>query len=148
MKHTVDVVINAPLALVWRVFDDPDNMPKWQPTLKSFEHKSGTPGQPGAVSELTYDENGREFVMTETITERREQDFLAGVYTSSVGTTLIVNHFVAIDDNSTRWSMWCNFQFKGLMKVMSLFMAGSIRKRTNCDLERFKLLAESIAAEA
>lgn len=147
MKHNAEVVIDAPRELVWTVFDDPDNMKKWQPTLESFTHKSGEPGQPGAVSELVYRENGREIVMTETITERRDREFLAGTYDNAYGTTLIVNRFEAIDDNTTRWTMWCNFRFRGFMKIMALFMAGSIRRRTNDDLERFKLLAESKAAE-
>lgn len=147
MKHNAEVVIDAPRELVWTVFDDPDNMKKWQPTLESFTHKSGEPGQPGAVSELVYRENGREIVMTETITERRDREFLAGTYDNAYGTTLIVNRFEAIDVNTTRWTMWCNFRFRGFMKIMALFMAGSIRRRTNDDLERFKLLAESKAAE-
>ena len=146
MKHKAEVVINAPRDVVWRIFDDPANMPKWQPTLQTFTHQSGTPGQPGAVSELLYVENGREIRMTETISERREPDFLAGFYETKFGKTIIVNQFDALDDNTTRWTMWCNFRFNGAMKLMSLFIGGSIRKRTNADAERFKLLVESLHA--
>lgn len=148
MKHNADVTINAPRELVWKLFDDPEVMPRWQPTLKSFEHQSGTPGEPGAVSELVYEENGREIVMVETITERRAPDFIAGTYESAYGSTLIVNRFDALDDATTRWQVWCNFRFRGFMKFMSLFMGDAIRKRTDNDLERFKLLAESVAAES
>lgn len=146
MKHNAEVLIAAPRELVWKVFDDPENMRKWQPTLASFTHKSGDPGQPGAVSELVYDENGRKIVMTETIGERREPEFLAGTYETEYGVTLIVNRFESVDDDHTRWNVWCNFQFRSLMKIMALFMGGSIRRRTNDDLGRFKLLAESVAA--
>ena len=147
MKHHAEVLIEAPRKLVWEVFDNPDNMQKWQPTLTSFVHKSGSAGQPGAVSELTYEENGRTIVMTETITERRDHEFLAGTYETRFGTTTVVNRFESTDDGNTRWSVWCRFRFRGFMKVMALFMGGSIRRRTNDDLGRFKLLAESVAAE-
>ena len=143
MKYHAEQVIDAPRERVWRAFDNPDNLPKWQATLKSLEPKSGTPGQPGAVAELVYEERGRRVVMTETITERREPDFLAGSYESTWGTTMIVNHFEALDGGRTKWSVWCNFRFRGLMRLMSLFMAGSIRRRTDADLARFRALVES-----
>ncbi len=148
MKTRHEVLIDAPRDVVWATFDDPDNMSKWQPTLTSFTPREGTPGQPGAVSELIYEEKGREVRMTETITERREPDFMAGVYTSEFGKTIIVNHFEDTGDNQTRWIVYANHFFKGMMRLMSIFFARSIRERTENDLERFKLLVESRAAEA
>ncbi len=143
MKLKFETVIDADLDTVWAAFDDPHNTTRWQQNLESFRHVSGKPGQPGAISELVYDENGKKVVMKETITERRKPDFLAGTYDSPMGKTLIVNHFEAIDDNSTRWTAWCNFTFQGLMKIISLFVAGTIRKRTEGDMERFKLMVET-----
>lgn len=147
MKTRHEVLIDAPRAAVWAAFDDPDNMPRWQPTLKSFTRKSGTPGHPGAIAELVYDEDGREVRMTETITERREPDFMAGIYTSKLGKTIIVNHFEDAGENRTRWVMYANHMFKGIQKLMSLFLANSIKSRTESDLERFKLLVESQAVD-
>ncbi len=118
-------------------------MNRWQQNLESFKLVSGEPGQPGAVSELVYDEKGKKVVMKETITERRQPDFLAGTYESPMGKALIVNHFEAVDQDSTRWSAWCNVTFQGLMKVMSLFVGGAIRKRTEADMLRFKLMVET-----
>lgn len=147
MKHKFEVVIDASLDRVWTAFDDPANMGRWLADFSSYTHKAGEPGHPGAVSELVFTDNGRPVVLTETITERREPDFLAGTYESRYGATLIVNHFEAIDDNTTRWSSWCNFRFRGAMKFLSLFVAGSIRKRTQGDMERFKLMVESDLAQ-
>jgi uncharacterized protein YndB with AHSA1/START domain len=143
MKHKTEILIDADRATVWRIFDDPDNMPKWQPTLRSFKHKSGTPGQPDAVSELVYDENGREVVMTETITARREPSFLGGTYDSKWASIVIVNHFEETDTGQTRWVSNANCRFKGFMKIMALFMRKSICYRTDADMNRFKLLVET-----
>ena len=143
MKLNCEQVIKADRRTVWAAFDNPHNMRKWQPTLESFMHKSGVPGQPGSVSELVYDEKGRKVIMTETVTERREPDFLAGTYESPWGKTLIVNHFEAVDEHTTRWSAWCNFTFRGLMRFMAPFIAGSIRRRTEADMRRFRQLVES-----
>ena len=148
MKTRHEVLIEAPREVVWAAFDDPGNMLRWQPTLKSCTPQSGTPGEPGATTSLVYDENGREVHMTETIAERREPDFLASVYMSDRGKTIVVNHFEVAGDGQTRWVMYANHSFKGLMKVMSVFRAGSIRQRADNDLQRFKLLVESEQADA
>ena len=116
---------------------------RWQPTLKRFDHKSGEPGQTGAVSELTYDEDGRQLVLTETITERREPDFMAGIYESKHGTMLIVHTFEETADGHTLWTSWSNMNFKGLMKLFAIFMVRSIRRRTEDDMQRFKLMVET-----
>jgi uncharacterized protein YndB with AHSA1/START domain len=143
MKLTFEQLIDADRDRVWSTFDNPENMTKWQPTLESFTPKSGIPGQVDSVSELVYQENGRKIVMTETITERRAPAFMAGVYENRWGKTLIVNHFDVVDENTTRWVSWCNFRFTGAMRFLSLFLAGSIRKRTVADMGRFKLLVET-----
>ena len=146
MKHKTEILIDADRATVWRMFDDQHNMTKWQPTLKSFAHKTGTPGQPDAVSELVYDENGRQLVMIETITARREPEFLGGTYESNWGTVVIFNLFEESDNGKTRWTSNMNYQFKGFMKVMAFFMRKSICNRSDRDMNRFKLLVESTIA--
>jgi uncharacterized membrane protein len=146
MKHKTEVMIDADRDTVWRFFDNTDNTTKWQPTLKSFRHVSGVPGQPDAVSELVYDENGREVVLTETITARREPEFLGGTYESKWGTVVILNLFEQTDDGRTRWSSNSNHRFRGLMKFLALFMAKSICRRIDSDMQRFKLLVETEVA--
>lgn len=146
MKLNFEVVIDASLRDVWAAFADTRNMDRWQQNFLSYTQKSGAPGQPGSIAEITYDENGRKVVLTETITERREDAFLAAGYESSHGSTLIVNRFEAVDGSTTRWTAWCNFRFRGVMKLMSLFLGGSIRKRTEGDMQRFKLMVETDTA--
>lgn len=143
MKQKFEISIDAGLYKVWSAFDNPDNLSRWQQNFHSYTHKSGEPGQRGAIGELVYDEKGRKTVLRETVTERREPNFLAGMYESDHGSTIIVNHFEAIDENTTRWTSWCNYTFRGLMRFMSLFIAGSISRRTEGDMQRFKLMVES-----
>ena len=148
MKLKFEAKIKASRDLVWAIFDNPDNLSRWQPTLESFTHLAGDPGQPGAVSELVYNENGKKVTMTETVTERRKPHFMAGTYDNDRATSLIVNHFEEIDDNTTRSISYSNMNFKGIMKILSLFVARSIRARVEADLNRFKLLVETEAAGA
>jgi hypothetical protein len=143
MKLTYEQVIDASLATVWAAFNDSSNKGRWQQNFASYTHTSGDPGQPGAISELVFSENGKMLVIIETITELREPVFLSANYESKYASTIIVNHFESIDENTTSWTSWCNFNFKGFMKIMALFIAGTIRKRTEDDMQRFKLLVET-----
>ncbi len=118
-------------------------MGRWQQNFHSYTHLSGSPGRVGSVAELKFNENGKIVVLTETITERRDKSFLAGTYESARGTTTIVNRFEKSDEGTTSWESWCNFEFTGLMKLMSIFVSGLIRKRTEGDMQRFKLMVET-----
>ena len=59
MKYSSELDIELPRQRVIELFDDPENLPKWQPGLRSFELVDGEEGQPGAKSRLVYDMDGR-----------------------------------------------------------------------------------------
>jgi len=128
---------------VWRAFDDPDNLRKWQPTLVSVERLSGAPGQEGSVSTLSYREDGRLIALTETITIRREPDEFAGTYQSDMATNTIHNRFAVQSPWSTRWRVTVDFRFQGIWRLLGPLFRRAIERRTRADLERFKSLLES-----
>ena len=143
MKLNFEIEIDAAIDDVWAAFTNPDNMGRWMQNFESFRTVSGEPGQPGAVAEVTFNEKGKQVVLKETVSERRDPDFLARSYEADHGTTHIVNHFETIDDNRTKWTSWCRFSFTGIMRFLAIFIAGAIRKRTEGDMNRFKLMVES-----
>ena len=143
MKLNFAQSIDADLQTVWSAFNNPDNKVRWQQGFESFTHKSGTRGQPGAVSEFIYREGKKRVILKETITELREPNFLASIYRSRQGTIIVVNHFEATDASTTLWTTWCNFTFSGVMKFTAFLIAGAIKKRTENDMQRFKLFVET-----
>jgi hypothetical protein len=143
MKFKYEAVINRSRAEVWKLFDNVDNMKKWQPTLKKFEPQSGMSGQVGAVSKLTYEENGRAVVLIETITSRNAPEEFSGTYSNPMALNSIQNHFIALDANRTKWVMDCEFKLHGFWKLLGPLMKGAIKKRTAQDIDRFKQMAES-----
>lgn len=138
LHFTSELVLERPIATVWRAFDSPENLKRWQPTLESFEPVSGTPGQPGAVSRLVYREGKREVVMTEHVTERREPEHFAGYYDTGMARNDIVNRFTAIDANRTQWKLECEFHFRGVWRFLAPLFRGAIERRTCADTQRFK----------
>lgn len=143
MEFRFEFPLSRSRAEVWRAFDNPDNLRKWQPSLVSFVPVSGTPGQPGAISTLTYRDGNRTILMTETITLRREPEEFSGTYRSSMGTSTIHNQFESTGPASTRWLVTARYQFHGLWRLLSPFFKGTIRKRMDEELTRFKTQLES-----
>ncbi len=143
MKLKAEVSIDADREIVWRYFDDPDNLSKWQPTLESHEFVAGTPGEPDSICELRYREKSRLRIVRETITARRAPDFLAGIRESAYASAVVVNHFEDAGDGRTHWIAYWNYSFTGVAKFKTLFTHRSFRIRINDDMQRFKLLVET-----
>ena len=142
MKFSAEVTINKDREEVWRLFDNVENLYKWQLTLKEFKLESGGAGKPGAKSRLKYLEGKREVEMIETIISRNEPEEFSGTYEMKGAKHWIKNSFEVIDENKTKWVMDSEFQFSGIYKLMTPFIKGMIIKRTNSDMNRFKNFAE------
>lgn len=143
MKFDFTLELSAPRALVWRAFDNPSNLRKWQPSLVSFEPLSGTPGHVGAKSQLRYREGSHEIVLVETVTLRREPEEFAGTYESDHGVNILSNRFAENGMDLTRWDVLTEMQLKGMARFMAPMLRGIIEKRVRSDCERFKTLLES-----
>ena len=143
MKYELSIDIAAPRSRVVALFDDPENLPRWQPGLVAFEPLSGEPGQVGARSRLRYAMGKREIEMVETVTERDLPDTFAGTYEAKGVWNEVRNRFEAIDDHTTRWHLSTDFRFTTLpMKVMSKLMPGAFKKQSRELMENFKAFAE------
>ena len=143
MKYTREVVIDLPRDRVIELFDDADNLPKWQDGLQRFEHVSGEPGQPGAKSRLVYDHRGRRWELFETITERNLPDEFTAIYETEGVWNLMKNRFEEEGPNRTRWIAESDFRSSGLtMRLMSIFLRPIFTSRTMKTLRDFKAFAE------
>jgi hypothetical protein len=143
MKLTFETLINKNRDLVWDCFDIPDNLPKWQSNLKSFQRKTGEPGQVGAVSDLIYEEDGKEITMTETITVRNIPDELEAIYETEGIRYITKNKFVKVDENTTNWIIESNVEFSGKLKLFSSLISKYLKKRMNENVQGFKQLVET-----
>lgn len=138
------MTINKGRSSVWKAFDNPKNMKRWQPTLETFEPQKGTPGHIGAISKLTYVEDGRTITMYETITDRSEPTEFAGTYTTQGAVNQLRNTFVELNAQQTRWTLDAEVRFSGLMSLVAPLIKPTVVKRTQADMERFKAMVESI----
>jgi hypothetical protein len=144
MKFTLELPINRPRPAVWNAFDNRENMKKWQRSLISCETISGTQGQPGAVSKLTYKEKEREFSLLERVTYREELHRLDGVYENNFADNTVRNTFIEQGKEQTLWVVETEFKFKTLfMRILGPIMKKNFILRTQREMERFKEVVEN-----
>lgn len=142
MRYTEEIIINLPRERVIELFDSFENLKQWQEGLVEIEHLSGEPGKPGAQTRLLYDMGKRKLEMIETITSRNMPDEFSGAYDAKDVHNIVRNTFYP-QDETTRWLMDCEFQFRGFMRIMSFFMGQrTFRKQTRKGMESFKRFAE------
>lgn len=142
MKYEVEIDINLPREKVIELMDNEENLYKWQEGLKSFEHKSGTPGQEGAVSDLVFETKKRKIEMTETITKRNFPDEFWAVYEAKGVWNEVKNTFIVTSPNTTKWKSENEFKCKGAIAVMAFLMPSAFKKQSLKYMTDFKNFAE------
>jgi len=147
MKFHIEMVVDISFAKLIELFEDPNNLKKWQPNVISFTPLTGEIGQPGATSRIRYNLLVKEIEMKETIITRNlPQEFVLRYDSDGVSNT-VSNNFKEIAPNKTRWIMENNFQFSGIKKFAALALKGVFKKQTEWTMERFKKFAEQVSKE-
>ncbi len=141
--YTVAVDINAPLDLVLELFDDPDNLPKWQRGFVSWTLREGEQGQVGAIADVVFENKGRRIDMTEEVTARNLPEQFDGLYRWGKNHNTVTNRFIAIDDDTTRWEATCAYTLNSVgMKLMGLLFGKKFREQDLEFLQDFKAFCE------
>ncbi|MCA0386318.1 MAG: SRPBCC family protein [Firmicutes bacterium] len=143
MRYICEVTIDKSRDEVLELFDNPDNMYKWQKNLMKFEIIEGEPHKDGVKSRLTYDEKGRAFVMVETIEKFNYPDEMIAIYESGNMWNRCINTLID-QGNQTVWRLDSEFQGKGFMKLLCMVGKRMFVKQTMKDMNNFKAFAESV----
>jgi hypothetical protein len=143
MQYQVEIDVDLPRGRVIELFDDPDNLPKWQRGFVSFAPISGTPGQPGARSKLVHQLGKRWIEMVETITVRDLPERFDGTYDAPGVHNVVRNRFLELDSDRTRWVSENEFRFRGFMRLVGLVFRGAFPRQSLQYMQDFKAFAET-----
>jgi uncharacterized membrane protein len=142
MKYTVSVTIDQPRDRVIELFDNTENLYKWQSTLESFKVLEGEIGQDGLKSELTYNQGKKKQVMIETIERFNFPDEMIAIYEAPNVWNRCVNKFYD-KGNQTIWEMETEFVMSSWMKLFDVFGKKMFFNQTLSDMNKFKMFAET-----
>ncbi len=146
MKYSNEIEINLSRTKVIELFDNPDNMPKWQKGFISFEHVSGDAGQEGAKSRLKYNmgKKGGKVEMIETILSRNLPDEFSATYEAPGVFNQIENRFIEVSSDKTKWLSNNVFKFSSFkMKFFGFLMPSAFKKQSYQFMKDFKAFAEA-----
>jgi hypothetical protein len=142
LEYTTEITIDAPLRWVSELYEDPKNAPHWHPNLAVHKLISGTSGQPGAKSALTYSHHKHSIEVTETILARNFPTEFTALYETRGIKNLVKNFFVEVDKDHTKWVSVDNFEFSGSQRLAAAFRPRIFRRESRKYLENFKVFAE------
>lgn len=143
MKYTAEIRIKLPRSKVLELFDNTENLYKWQPGLRSFTHLEGEAGEEGARSEMVYEGRKGDLVITETITLKKLPEQFHMNYSSRGVFNVVENWFSEEEAGVCLWRTENTFRFKGIMKLMAPFMKQAFIHNTMLNMDRFKIFAEN-----
>ena len=143
MQYKVEIVIDVPREKMIEMFDNPDNLNKWQPTFLGIEHVEGVERTKGAKSSLRYKQGKGEMEMIETVLVYNMPDEFSCTYEAN-GVLNINKNFFYAEGDKTRWVTDTEFQFNSLpMKLMGMLLPFMFKSQTNQMMQNFKTFAET-----
>ena len=144
MKFTCFVDINTPIDFAVNLFDDPANLSEWQDGFVSYEHRSGTPGTPGAKTNFVYLMGKKEMDLLETIVKKDLPDEFTAKYEHKHMVNTMTSSFTKIDALTTRYEATIEYlEFRGfIVKVMAFLAPKMFKKQTQKWFDQFKAFAE------
>ncbi len=148
IKYSEEIVINRNIDTVTALFDNPYNMKEYMDGINSYTLISGNIGEPGAKAEIIInyieeDAKNRKIVMTEEIITNNLPKDKKITYKANGVYNIVINKFIKISENQTKFINEQEFIFKGYMKIMGFFMQSVFEQQSRVYLQNFKEFAEN-----
>lgn len=140
MKYQLSIIIEKPLKEVTKLYTNRALLPQWQPDLLDSKQIENYPN-PKFSHQLAL--GRRKIVMTETILRSKLPDHYDANYKLKGISNTAYNSFNEVHDGVTRWVCNTEYTFSGIMKIISIFMKGGLKKQSEMIMINFKRFAES-----
>jgi uncharacterized protein YndB with AHSA1/START domain len=145
MKIVNRIEIRATPEEVFYWLDDPDRAKQWMTSVTRSEFIQETPNRVGTTFREYVEENGRGIEMRGVVTEFVQNQRFA-VHLESDLNTVEVSFALAEEEGVTQLTQNVDLRLKGMLKVLSLFLRSSIKKKirgqARSEFDRLKQLCE------
>ncbi len=142
-QFTVSVSINKPLDVVERAFFRPENMPRWEKNLAEVEVVKGKTGEVGSVAHLHYVENGRPYVLEDTLLHWEPGKKVISQVSGSGMLVRVETTMGSLGHMTTVEMSWSGKGTQFPLNIILPFMGSKIKRSAQAELETFKRLVEA-----
>lgn len=144
MNYSHQINIDLPREQVIALFDNAENMKKWQPGLLSYDFLDGEPGEEGSTMNMIFERRkGKSMELKETILKNNLPEEIQTSYETKGVFNIQKNSFKELNGSTTLWTSESEFRFEGIgMKLIGLLMPGAFKKQSYKYMVLFKEFAE------
>lgn len=139
---TTTIVIRCPRDRVAAFAANPDNVPKWYDNIQSVEWKTERPVTIGSQIAFVAHFLGQRLAYTYEVVELSDESFV--MRTAEGPFPMETNYrWQSLDEHTTQMYLRNRGQPTGFSAVMAPFMSMMMRRATNKDLAKLKLILEN-----
>jgi len=144
VTYTNSVTVEKPAEHAWAVFSDAEKMDQWLVGMESIETLEGDPMTEGSRYRMTFNVEGEEIIVTETVTDVQPVELFAFDLESDALTSYNEIRFIPVDSTTTRIEARSTAQGNGIFWKSLLALSGSVmQQESQKSYDKLKRLIET-----
>ncbi len=143
LSYSSEIMVNKSINEAWAVMNDESKISQWLKGIKEVEHVSGEKGTVGAVTKYTFDEEGQESTILETIHAIRPNEHIAMDFVMEG--VMIMDYQVDFTEKDGKTHIKSSTVTKGVdifMRSMISFMESSMQDQEDENMNNLKKIIE------
>jgi len=135
------IAVDKSLDEAWAVMNDESKITEWLKDIKDVKHVSGTKGTVGAVTEYTFEQNGQESKVLETIREIKDKEYIRMDF--DMKDVMIMDYTLTMSDKGGKTEIHSKTTASGqgmFMKSMMSLMGSGMKSQEAVNMANLKKL--------
>ena len=148
ISYESEITVDKPIKEAWAVMNDESKLKQWLTGITNIEHVSGEKGTVGAKTKYTFDENGTETTVVETIRSVTPDESIAMHFNMEGAMNMNYKVNFSEKDGKTHIKSYTTTTGEGMfMRSMVSFMRGSFQTQEDTNMGNLqKLINENTTA--
>lgn len=139
--YSSEITVDKTLNEAWAVMNDESKISEWLKGIKEVRHVSGEKGKVGGVTEYTFEENGTESIVMETIKDIRDKEYIEMDFTMADVMTMNYKMNFRESDGKTNIRSTTIARGEGMfMKSMMSLMGSGMQAQEDENMSNLKKL--------
>jgi len=136
-----EITVDKPIKEAWAVTQDESKIQEWLKDIKDVKHVSGTKGTVGAVTEYTFEQNGQQSKVVETIKEIKNEEYITMDFEMKDVMDMYYEMHMAEQNGKTNIRSKTIATGQGIfMRSMMSLMGSSMKKQEDVNMANLKKL--------
>lgn len=143
ISYDSEIFVDKPIKEAWAVMNDESKISQWLKGITNIEHVSGKKGTVGAVTKYTFNEDGQESIIIETIKSIRPNEQITMNF--AMEGVMDMDYKVDFNEKDGKTHIKSSTTTEGsgwLMRSMVSFMQNSMQAQEDENMENLKKLIE------